>query len=63
MMLEELERRNYSQNTVRTHLMTIEDFARYACSEQDFRGQVRRRRMALSAATHRLGSLVALKRK
>ena len=29
LMLEELERRNYSQNTVRTYLMTIEDFARY----------------------------------
>jgi hypothetical protein len=28
-MLEELERRNYSQNSVRTYLMTIEDFARY----------------------------------
>jgi site-specific recombinase XerD len=28
-MLEELERRNYSQNTVRAYLMTIEDFARY----------------------------------
>jgi hypothetical protein len=28
-MLEELERRNYSQNTVRTYLMTIEDFARH----------------------------------
>jgi integrase/recombinase XerD len=29
LMLEELERRNYSQSTVRTYLMTIEDFARY----------------------------------
>src|ERR1039458_2794422 len=29
LMLEELERRNYSQSTVRTYLMTIEDIARY----------------------------------
>jgi integrase/recombinase XerD len=29
MMLEELERRNYSQNTVRTYVKTIEDLARY----------------------------------
>jgi site-specific recombinase XerD len=28
-MLEELDRRNYSQSTVRTYLMTVEDFARY----------------------------------
>ena len=29
MMLEELERRNYSQSTIRTYLRTMEDFARY----------------------------------
>jgi len=29
MMLGELERRNYSQSTVRTYVRTIEDFARY----------------------------------
>ena len=29
LMLEELERRNYSQSTVRTYVRTIEDFARY----------------------------------
>ena len=28
-MLEELERRNYSQSTVRTYVRTIEDFTRY----------------------------------
>jgi spore coat polysaccharide biosynthesis protein SpsF (cytidylyltransferase family) len=28
-MLEELERRNYSQSTVRTYVKTIEDLARY----------------------------------
>jgi hypothetical protein len=29
MMLDELERRNYSQSTVRTYVKTIEDLARY----------------------------------
>jgi cytoskeletal protein RodZ len=28
-MLEELERRNYSQSTVRTYVRTVEDFAQY----------------------------------
>ncbi|MGI8961756.1 MAG: phage integrase N-terminal SAM-like domain-containing protein [Bryobacteraceae bacterium] len=28
-MLEELERRNYSQSTVRAYVKTIEDLARY----------------------------------
>jgi hypothetical protein len=38
MMLEELERRSYSQNTVRTYLMTIEDFARYFHKSPDSLG-------------------------
>ncbi len=29
MMLDELERRNYSQNTVRAYIQTIQDLARY----------------------------------
>ena len=29
LMLEELERRNYSQSTVRTYVRTVEDFAQY----------------------------------
>jgi hypothetical protein len=29
MMLEELQRRNYSQTTVNTYLKVVEDFARY----------------------------------
>ena len=28
-MLDELERRNYSANTVRTYIRTVEDLARY----------------------------------
>lgn len=29
MMLDELQRRNYAQNTVRSYIMAVEDFARY----------------------------------
>ena len=29
MMLEELERRNYSESTIRAYVRTIEDLARY----------------------------------
>ena len=43
MMLEELERRNYSQSTVRTYVKTIEDLARYF---QAFPGSTRARSLA-----------------
>jgi hypothetical protein len=36
LMLEELERRNYSQSTVRAYLMTIKDFARTSLVEWAF---------------------------
>jgi len=29
MMLDELQRRNYAQNTVRSYIKAVEDFARY----------------------------------
>ena len=29
MMLEELQRRNYAQNTVRSYIHAVEDFAKY----------------------------------
>jgi integrase/recombinase XerD len=29
MMLEELQRRNYAQNTTRSYIRTVEDFARH----------------------------------
>jgi integrase/recombinase XerD len=29
LMLDELQRRNYAQNTVRTYVKAVEDFARY----------------------------------
>jgi hypothetical protein len=32
MMLEELERRNYSQHTTRHYIRTVEDFARHTKS-------------------------------
>jgi integrase/recombinase XerD len=28
MMLEELQRRNYAQNTIRSYIRTVEDFSR-----------------------------------
>ena len=67
LMLEELERRNYSQNTVRTYLMTIEDFARYFHKPPDVLGPehvreyqaylFRERKLAANTVNQRVGAL------
>jgi site-specific recombinase XerD len=66
-MLEELERRNYSQSTVRTYLMTIEDFARYFHKPPDTLGPehvreyqaylFRERKLAANTVNQRVGAL------
>jgi len=66
-MLEELERRNYSQSTVRTYLMTIEDFARYFHQPPDTLGPehvrqyqaylFRERKLAAHSVHQRVGAL------
>jgi site-specific recombinase XerD len=66
-MLEELERRNYSKNTVRTYLMTIEDFARYFHQPPDMLGPehvreyqaylFRERKLAANTVNQRVGAL------
>jgi integrase/recombinase XerD len=67
MMLEELERRNYSQSTARTYLMTIEDFARYFHRPPDALGPehvreyqaylFRERKLAPNTVNQRVGAL------
>jgi len=67
LMLEELERRNYSQSTVRTYLMTIEDFARYFHKPPDVLGPehvreyqaylFRERKLAANTVNQRVGAL------
>ncbi len=49
-MLEELERRNYSQSTVRTYIRTVEDFAQDFKRPPDQAGLPGLRRLAMSAA-------------
>ena len=67
LMLEELERRNYSPSTVRTYLMTIEDFARYFHQPPDTLGPehvrqyqaylFRERKLAANSVNQRVGAL------
>ena len=67
LMLEELERRNYSQSTVRTYLMTIEDFARYFHKPPDELGPervreyqaylFRERKLCANTVNQRVGAL------
>lgn len=67
MMLEELERRNYSQSTTRTYLRTVEDFARYFHRRPDQLGPAHireyqahlfsERKLAPNTVTQRLAAL------
>jgi site-specific recombinase XerD len=67
LMLEELERRNYSQSTARAYLMTIKDFARYFRRSPDTLGPehirqyqaylFRERKLAANSVNQRVGAL------
>jgi len=67
MMLEELERRNYSQSTVRSYIMTIEDLARYFSRSPDTLGPeqireyqaylFRERKLCANTVNQRVGAL------
>jgi site-specific recombinase XerD len=67
MMLEELERRNYTQTTTRVYLQTIEDFARYFKRPPDQLGPehireyqaylFRERKLTAGTVTQRLAAL------
>jgi len=66
-MLEELERRNYSQSTAQKYLMTIKDFARYFHRSPDTLGPehvrqyqaylFRERKLAANTVNQRVGAL------
>src|SRR5882672_7063762 len=67
LMLEELERRNYSQATLRAYLAAVEDFARYFHKRPDQLGPdhirqyqaylFRERKLSPNSVTQRLGAL------
>src|SRR3954462_13517279 len=67
MMLEELERRNYSQSTARTYVRTIADLARYFKRPPDQLGPdqlreyqaylFRERKLAAHTVNHRAAAL------
>ena len=67
LMLEELERRNYSQETVRAYMAAVEDFARYFHRRPDQLGPdhirqyqaylFRERKLTANSVTQRLGAL------
>ena len=67
MMLEELERRNYAQTTIRSYIRTIEDFAHYFRRPPDqltpehireYQAYLfRERKLAASTVTQRLAAL------
>jgi site-specific recombinase XerD len=67
LMLEELERRNYSRETVRAYMAAVEDFARYFHRRPDQLGPdhirqyqaylFRERKLTANSVTQRLGAL------
>src|SRR5712691_9925017 len=67
MMLEELQRRNYSPATARAYLRAVQDFARYFHRSPDQLGPdhirqyqaylFRERKLAANSVTQRLGAL------
>ena len=67
MMLEELERRDYAQTTIRLYIQTVEDFARYFKRTPDQLGTehvreyqaylFRERKLAARTVTQRLAAL------
>jgi integrase/recombinase XerD len=70
LMLEELERRNYSRETVRAYMAAVEDFARYFHRRPDQLGPdhirqyqaylFRERRLTANSVTQRLGAFAVL---
>jgi len=67
LMIEELDRRNYSQATLRAYLAAVEDFARYFHRRPDQLGPdhirqyqaylFRERKLTANSVTQRLGAL------
>jgi hypothetical protein len=72
LMLEELERRNYSRETARAYVAAVEDFARYFHRRPDQLGPdhirqyqaylFRERKLTANSVTQRLGALRFLSR-
>src|SRR5258707_13834974 len=67
MMLEELERRNYSESTTRCYIRTVEDFSsRFKCSPdclgtehiREYQAELfKQRKLSLGTVTQRLAAL------